>query len=438
MSKVFAIRSSALVAFALLLPLTSAAQVIGGGGGGEVRRPYRSLFGGDPNDATASNVSVSFSGGYEDNVAPPSGPGVDPRFQTSSMTGGVSASLTLQHSTEKASVGLSASSNLRYFDNGEALESLAHGVAAFGRTQLGSRTTVAVTGGFTWAPLYSPLLNNSGFGTGPITTPPPLGIGTDYSVASRPATFSHASVSASHSLGRRTSVLAGYGMAFEHYTDEDHQQRAHTMHGGVSYRLTRYSSLRLSYRRTDYHLDGDVRRRGIDELSGGIDYSRPFSLSGRRTTFTITPGIALDSRQGGTRVHATGSANLNHEIGRTWTARATYQRGFRFVDGLGAQMLANTGTATVQGLLTRRIGAGFGGQFVMSGSKDSQDVGGYHAYMATAGGNYAITRNVSAFVQYAFFSYRFSDSVALPSSVGQQLDRQSIRVGISLWAPVLR
>lgn len=426
----------ALVAFALLMPVASAAQTAGGG---DVRRPYRALFGGDPNDATSSSLSISFNGGYEDNVVPRDNAELDPRFQASSLTGGAVASLILQRAGERAAFGVSLTSSLRYIQTEQELMSSGHGANAFTRVRFGERASVNVTGGFMWAPLYNPLLSGSGFGAEGFESFAPAPIGADYSAGSRPATFANGAVNVNYVLTRRASLSGGYGLHYEDYTDEDRQQTGATIRAGASYRVTRYSNLRLSYSRVDHRLRNGDTRGNIDDFSGGIDYRRPLSLSGRRTTFTITPGWAIDRRDGGFRLHATGSATVNHEIGRTWTAKASYRRGFRFADGFDAEMLANTATVSVDGLLSRRVSLGFGGQFVISAdNRDQQSSRDYQAYSASSRVSYALTRNMSTYVQYIYYSYQFGNSVVLPASIGRRLDRQGVRVGLSLWAPILR
>jgi hypothetical protein len=429
MSKI-AVRIPALMAFVLLMPVVSAAQT------GEVRRPYRALFGGDPNDATSSSLTINFDGGYEENVRPTDA-GNNPALQANTLVGGVSASLTLQRAGEKASYGLSATSSLRYVEAQDEIKSVGHGAQAFTRLALGQRASVNMVGSFMWAPLYNPLLSGSGFGGEGLAGFSPTRPGADYATTSRPAIFVNGAVYMDYAMSRRATFSAGYSLNYDDYTDEDQQQRGDRLRVGASYRLTKYSSLRFSYNRTMHHLEHGGSNGAIDDFGGGIDYRRPFSISGRRTTFMVTPGMALDRRSGSTRFQAIGSATLAHEIGRTWTAKAAYHRGFRFTDGLDAQMLANTGTAYVEGLVSRRVSVLFGGQVTLS-DKAEKAANDYQLYSASGRISYALTRNISTYAQYVYYSYQFGDSVVLPTSVIRRLDRQGIRVGISLWTPILR
>jgi len=72
--------STTLLLAVVLLPLGAAAQSV------EVRRPYRGLFGGDPNDKTASSFSVELMGAYDDNVYGGSGTNPAPTAAQQSST----------------------------------------------------------------------------------------------------------------------------------------------------------------------------------------------------------------------------------------------------------------------------------------------------------------------------------------------------------------
>ena len=125
MTKFSTLRASALLLATVLLPLTAAAQ------GVEVRRPYRGLFGGDPNDKTASNFSVELMGAYDDNVY--GGTGTNPAPTAAQQSGfftGLSASLTLQRAGEKLSAGLSGTSDVRYY-NADEFTAVSHQLNAF-------------------------------------------------------------------------------------------------------------------------------------------------------------------------------------------------------------------------------------------------------------------------------------------------------------------
>jgi hypothetical protein len=109
----------------------------------------------------------------------------------------------------------------------------------------------------------------------------------------------------------------------------------------------------------------------------------------------------------------------------------------RFVQGVGQEIFADTVTAGISGLLTRRVEFGSGVTY-SSGRDQPNGRHGYGTYSASARIGYALSRNVSLFTQYFYLHYRFNDSVVLPAGTPHDLGRQGVRVGLALWAPLTR
>ena len=102
--------------------------------------------------------------------------------------------------------------------------------------------------------------------------------------------------------------------------------------------------------------------RGIHNIDIGIDYAKALSVS-RRTHFSFTTGSALFYvNQGITNVSdrqlnfaLLGTANLTHEMGRTWTSSIAYRRSLDFHEGFADPFLAQSVSADLRGLLSRRL-----------------------------------------------------------------------------------
>ena len=423
------------ILLALLAPASVAAQ------GMEVRRPYRGLFGGDPNDKTASSFSVDAMAAYDDNVYAVGVSDPSTRPQRSGFFTGVSVALTLQRAGEKVSAGVSGTSDLRYYDSDD-FTALAHHLAGFTRYQLTPRTSLRASGGVSYAPLYTPILmmvpigdSLSVEGVENLGTPP---VGErwsgDYSIVERPSLGYQGAFDVSQSLSSRLSLNGRYAARYIDFVDEDTTQRFDTVGATTSYRMTRYSSFRAGYALNTYRLeDGEPLQRYHDFILG-VDYSRPLSLSGRRTKLTVTPGFALFDHSGDLRFSVTGTVALDHEMGRTWTAKALYNRGMRFVEGRGSQLLANTAQGGVQGLLGRRVQLSFEGQWVLSDHEENEPQ--YQAIAGAARVSYALSRRLSAYAQYIYYNYRYSDVVVFPNGESQRTNRNGIRVGVTVWTPL--
>jgi hypothetical protein len=170
----------------------------------------------------------------------------------------------------------------------------------------------------------------------------------------------------------------------------------------------------------------------------GVDFSRALSFS-RRTSVSFTTGTAVFESGGNTSYRATGSARLNHEIGRSWNAAAGYNRSVQFVDLLLQPVLSDSIDAGVTGFVNRRVQVNSGvrasiGSIGFGGNSANSD---FDTFQATAGVSVALTRFLQFGTTYSFFQYRFGDGAVLPVGVAQNIDRQSIRAHVSLWAPLV-
>ena len=142
-------------------------------------------------------------------------------------------------------------------------------------------------------------------------------------------------------------------------------------------------------------------------------------------------------RNGDLQVRLTGSVDFLHEMGRTWSAEATYYRGMRFVQGVGQEIFTDTLQMGVNGLVTRRIHFGTGGSY--SSGRNQQNVGRrYGTFAASARISYGLSRHVSLFTQYFYLNYVLDNTVVVAAGTPRDLARQGVRVGLALWAPLSR
>jgi predicted porin len=300
-------------------------------------------------------------------------------------------------------------------------------------------------GGVGYSPLYTPIFMLTPTGESPtpdgVTNAEQALSGArltgDYAIVERASLSYQGSFSLSQSVTSRASIGARYTARYVDFTDgEETTQRFDTVAVSGGYRLSRYSSFRAGYGLNSYRMENGVPTQRYHDFDFGIDYNRPLSLSGRRTRFTVAPGFALVSNGSGLQLRLAGSATLDHEIGRTWTARALYSRGVRFVEGADTEVLANTAQAGVNGLIGRRLRLSVEGHMILS--DDEENARDYRTTASSARLSYALSRRMSAYVQYIYYNYRFGEAVALPVTQSGRTSRQGVRVGITLWTPVLQ
>jgi hypothetical protein len=127
---------------------------------------------------------------------------------------------------------------------------------------------------------------------------------------------------------------------------------------------------------------------------------------------------------------------LTHQIGRTWSARAAYRRGADFVEAFSAPVFTDAVTVALDGFINRRTDvaaavAYSGGNVVQARSNP------FETYTATARLRFGLTRQLAAYAEYLFYDYD-SAGVALNANVPPRVSRHSVRVGLTLWVPLLR
>jgi hypothetical protein len=141
----------------------------------------------------------------------------------------------------------------------------------------------------------------------------------------------------------------------------------------------------------------------------------------------------LDSRS---RFRVVGGATLTHEFGRTWTASAVYVRRFLFREGFADPFFSDGVTAALTGLVSRRLE--FAAQASWSLSTYQGATGGQHrGDWGIAQLRYALSRHLAAYTRYVYYHYRFSDQLLLDEDFASAMNRQGIRVGVTMTVPLM-
>ena len=440
------------------------AQVQGQGGTPQVQLPggpYRGLFGGNNGAAgrgQALDLTFSLYGAYDDNVlagerGSGSGPG-DPRFQESGYFLGSSLGLAYMRTLPRGTFTAGAASFLRYYiDRDDPVSPSLFANVGYSAA-LGTRTFLSTVGMFRYLPYYRyGVLPGPAMGLPEPTTPIASDIGVDLPlpdddlvVIDRQSTQWFMGIDLSRRVTQRSTLTALYGYGLTDFSDTEGDQRRHRAGAGYSYRLMRDLSLRVRYmyQRRWYQGEG-VEPFEAHNVDGGVDYSRTFRLGNQRTQLSFSTGTTMFTRQeldstgvenDRFTVQFIGSANLFHQLSRTWSTQATYRRSVRFLDGFEEPALADTVSASLGGYLNERF------DLVFLASYSSGAIGthtrNYDTALASARLQYALFANLAAFAQYFFYHYTFDESVDLPLGYLPGQDRQGVRIGVNCWFPLLR
>jgi hypothetical protein len=281
----------------------------------------------------------------------------------------------------------------------------------------------------------------------------------DYSVFDSEAYTLQSDVDVSHALSARASLSAfgsyrGIDQREEDASLSDLTERR--LGGAYGQRLSKNASLRVgyAYRVGDYgEPSNGAEPFQTHDIDLGLDYRRAFSFS-RRTTFGVSTGSTITRSESTNESSSTAddpssseqhgeyyyyllaTAELEHEIGLTWRARAAYERNLQYVQGFSAPFFSDSAVVSLAGFLNRRAEARLTGFYsrgtVGLGSGDAYDISS-----ANAGLRFALSASVALYTTYVFHQYAFSEPVDLPQGFARRLVRHGARAGLTVWAPFL-
>jgi hypothetical protein len=208
--------------------------------------------------------------------------------------------------------------------------------------------------------------------------------------------------------------------------------------GGLSLAVAQGLHLRLGYRYTERRAaDGSrVIYRGGDG-STGFSLGRAISLT-KRSQLSFSTGIFggadLERRS---HYGLAAAVRFDREIGRTWTTFVAYDRGGHFADALRALVQSDTAQVGLGGLVNERLQF-YSGVGVRRGTVGFAAQGNrFNSGTASVGFLYGFTQKFGVNVDYSFYRYWFDGSVELPPNALRQVNRQAVRVSLSLWMPLL-
>jgi hypothetical protein len=266
----------------------------------------------------------------------------------------------------------------------------------------------------------------------------PQGPSTDYAAWKQP-TYSYTTAARfAQKLGARSALLLEYN------------RRSVAFVGDASAFLTQGAAVRLTHRLTRYtgvHAGVGLRtgnyagvssaagRPRTEDLDIGLDYNRPLSFS-RRTTLRFSSGSAFIPQDGIRHYRMTGDASLQHHMGRTWSASLEYRRALQFIEAFPKPVFSNSIAARVNGNPSRRVGFGVSGGYSAGEIGLTPGAGAFGTYTASAQLSVAMSRHCALYSEYLHYHYVFAQPSAA-AAFPTRLDRQTARVSLKLWLPIL-
>jgi hypothetical protein len=415
-------------------------------------RPYRGLFGGNganPNSSQQLDVSLSFFGSYDDNVLATTPQGVsDPRFQQSGGFGSGSISLDYTKKAGRASFDVSGGTSYRYYRSLEELNGF-NSFAGIGLSaKLSAKTDLRLSESVNYTPYYS-------FTSLPGLRPPGPGdivpSNPDNPLAEEPAVSAYSAATITQRLTPRSSLSGDYYFNYTDYSNRDLPYRNWSAGGDFGYRLSTRTSVRAlyHYRRGVSGLYYKYQPIDTQEIQVGFSYSKRLSPS-RTMVLGVTVGpsiyrsyVSAEAEQDSERVKVTrypvvGSAYLTTQVARSWSLGVNYSRGVQYTSGFEDPFFSDYVGGSVTGFLNDRSRLTFTGGYNTGSVGYSVAGRGYDTATAAANYQFAVTRWAALFVNYGYYRYLFDEGVSLPEALSPGQHRNSISVGVNLWAPLLR
>lgn len=394
-------------------------------------RPFRGIFGGGLGDTEQTlTLTASGGGGYEYGFNPFLRDEPQRSVGQSMLIG--SANLSYELSRERAGIAASVDGSAFYYPDSEFDVIQSQRLSASERFNVtdGLRITAGQ-----YASRQPFRLDRFFPGVGDFSFGAPRGLPLDTFAGSSEYLDMGMSVDATQDLSRRLHLYGGYSHSTSEFGESTFDMQGGRLGLGIA--AGRGLSVRLGYGRYEGRLRGDeshnVRHQSID---AGVDYAGNLSIS-RRTSVSFSTGSSAIRTGEETHVQIIGQAQLDREIGRSWRAMLAYSRTAQFVDQFGEAWFGDLVRVSLGGLVNRRVSwrSGAGVMFGTLGFEDGARRA--RATFVSSSIDTALGRLAALGVDYSYYLHSFGEDIALPNSVFREIDRHSLRVYVSVWAPLL-
>ena len=375
----------------------------------------------------------SLFGAWDDTISEAEDPAFNRRFLRSGLAGGAQGGLTHARRTDRTQWLSSADSALRVYGSDE------DAVAATfdGRTgltsNLTSRASLSLSGAFSYSPYYelAPSYGTQARSLGSV------GGGFGLATAAERNFATSGSAGLNVRLSRRDTFELGGNAGRHNFLDQaDATVTSYGVRGRYRHSLTGalgvYAGFGREEGRYDFAGADDV---SSDTIDVGVDYGDTLEFS-RRTALSFGMSTSAVRWQEETHWRVHGSAALTRAVGRTGSALVQYERATEYAGGFREPLL----TDTFSGGFSDQIGrdtswsakAGYvRGEIGFESSSRRFDV-----YDAGARVTRALTRHLGVFGEYTYYRYEVPAGATVFTFL-PKFSRQSVSVGLNLWAPLI-
>ena len=238
------------------------------------------------------------------------------------------------------------------------------------------------------------------------------------------------SVAFQRTLGRDGTLVFDYGLGMTR-TGAEASQNVHRGGAMFTERIGRNLQLQLGYhaRSRQPGRDATLVPMLSHDVDAGLAFTRGLSLT-RRTNVTFTSGSSIVSSDLGRQYVLTGSAALNHMIGRTWNASVTFNRGLDFPDALPQPVISDQVSLALGGYWGRRFSVrarATGG----IGNLALEQEGQYRTFGTEVRASLILKRRWQWFAEHFYFQHEASGG-AIAAGLPAASYRRGIRTGLDM------
>jgi hypothetical protein len=335
---------------------------------------------------------------------------------------------------------------LRHYAELGDTRSVGHGAGVGLSLQIPRHTTLIVNQSAAYSPTYLSGL----FPTSADIEPGDAGTtAADYSIGGLESYTYTRAVSLQHTLSTRASLAFSGTFDYTERLDETELWKdvsAHSMRGQYSRQVSRKTALTGQY----HYRSGEFGYAGLERttehgLEVGVTHTYRLSATRRvdlRFNFgasradvpELIEGVAVMRR----RYLGTGEAGIEYPIGRFWTVRGNFRRGIGYVVDIPEPVLSTGAVVGLDGYVTRRLDMTISAGYTSGDSLMNRGVLAFDTYTGNARVRWAWARNLATYAEYLYYFYDFRTGSQALIGFPSGLERNGVRVGMTMWMPTLR
>jgi hypothetical protein len=390
---------------------------------------YRGLFGPtEVEENLPQRLFFTFStyGAADDSTALGGTDIADVTLQERRLYQGAQARFSMRRQRARSLMNFEGTSAVRYYPGLHGITTSQHGGSLDAQFVRSPKLKIQFAAAGSYSPYYQFQPGQASV-AGPAPAP-----GQDFSVA-RQRTLNYGGLGTiTYAATRYTELVVNGGARYTQFLDA-----GDFLSDSAGARLTRRVSkdfaLVLGYS-TGVQGRSDLPGTRTQNIDAGLSYSRGLWLS-PRTSLGFSTGSAIVSALDGKHFELTGSAFLKQQLSPRWTAQVAVARGLQSVETAPRPFIGETVNASLGGYFSRRFSVRLTPMFG-HGTDVSLAGASYRSVSNQARVEWAFSRFWAFYVEHYYFHYRTSGP-ELPSDL-PGLDRQGMRTGITLWAPMVR